>query len=438
MKTALLCLLAAQLLAAAEPPAFHFAAERYKLPNGLRVVLARDNAVPIAAVYVTYDVGARSQEQGQSGYAHLLEHLMLPNEYREAIEDAGGEAAASTHVDYTEFSESLPSERLKFGLWREAGRMRAGKIDEVALREARDAIAKEKQSLPQPYRAAVAERWSAQIFANPRNAALPVSANDDLAAPSPESAGMFYRNYYTPGNAVLCVAGDFEPAEAKKLIAQYFGDIPAQPQPKRPDLKEPARAQGTTATTGDPEATSPAVIVGWPAPARHTPDWYALCMVDALLTAGEDARLRESMAIDRGSLRQGDFNLGWPGSSSLDARDPAYYAGVMVYSAGFKASEILEQFQGEVDRIARDGVGRTELERLKDYLRFTNLGAMQTALSKARLLGLHELIDGDAGFVEKDYANLLNVTAEQIEAAARRYLTAGRRDSLAIEPGAAK
>jgi predicted Zn-dependent peptidase len=427
MKSTLMALLAAQALLAADP-GLHIPFEKYKLPNGLRVVLVRDTSVPLAAVHLAYDVGARSEGAGQAGYAHLLEHLIT----------AGVELSASTHLDYTEFFTTLPSERLNAALWLEAGRMRSLAIDEQSLNSAREAIEKERaQSLAQPYRTAVSEQWPAQIFSAPANARAVMASADDIRSATVESAMKFFHAYYAPNNAVLTIAGDFETADAKKLITTYFGDIPSQPQPKRPDRKEPAREQGKAGVTKDPKAKGPALIVGWPAPPRHSPDWYSLNMIDAVLTAGEDARVRVAMAQGRESLLRADFNLGWSAASPLDAEDPTYYAGIMVYKPGFTAQQILDQYQSEIERIAREGVGRSELERLKDYLRFTRLGALQTGLSRARLLGIHELIDGDAGYADKDYASLLNVTAEQVAAAARKYLTPTRRDSLSIE-GASK
>jgi zinc protease len=230
------------------------------------------------------------------------------------------------------------------------------------------------------------------------------------------------------------ISGDFDAAEAKKLVADYFANIPAQAPPKRPDSKESPRIDGRIQTVKDATARFPAVIVGWPAPLRHSPDWYALYMIDAVLTAGETARLKLNMMKGRLSLLQGESNLGFPAATPLDFKDPSWYAAILIYRPNFEAREIVDQYQNEIDRIVQDGVGRSELDRFKSVLRFERANSLQTALGRARLLGIHELMDGDAGFVEKDYASLLAVTSEQMQAAAGRYLTPGRRGVMAIQP----
>jgi len=418
--------------------------EKYKLANGMRVVLARDTSVPVVAVNVVYDVGARSEEKGRLGFAHLLERLMFDGsahvkkgEHLNYVQANGGEAIGSTHLDYTEFYETVPSNQLALALWLESDRMTGLTITEENLKNQKDALQKEKATSfdNQPYRPAISQQWPAMIFSDPHNTHSVIGTLDDVNAATVEDVAGFYKTYYAPNNAILVIAGDFESAEAKKLVNGYFGGISSQPQPKRPDFKQEApRAEGKTMTVKDPNARVPAVLVGWPAPPRHSPDWYAVSMIDAVLTSGDNARLKLNMMKGRMSLLQGDSNLGWPNSGPADFKDPGYYAAILIYKPNFQAREIVDQYQNEIDHIARDGVGRTELGRLQALLRFSKVTAMQTALSRAKLLGIHELLDGDAGYVEKDFASLMSVTSEQMQAAVNKYLTAGRRDVLAIVP----
>jgi zinc protease len=436
---------AAALLFAADP-AQRIPFEKYKLGNGMRVVLARDAAVPVVAAYVIYDVGARVEEKGRTGFAHLFEHMMFEGsanvkkgEHFNYISAAGGELNGSTHLDYTDFYETLPSNRLGLALWLESVRMRSLAITEENLKNQKEAVQQEKLRNydSQAYRPALSEQWPALIFGDFHNTHSVMGTIDDLKAATVDDVASFFKTWYAPNNAVLVISGDFDPAEAKKLISGYFGDIPAQPQPKRPDLKEAVRTEGKTVTVRDANARAPAVVIGWPAPPRHSQDWYALNMIDAVLTLGDSARLKLNMVKGRQSLLQADANLGWPGASPIDFKDPAYYATILIYKPNFQVSEILNQYQAEVDRTAQDGVGRTELGRLQAVLRFSRARDTETALSRAKLLAIHELMDGDAGYAEKAYASLFSVTSEQMQAAAARYLSAGRRDVMAIEPAPA-
>jgi predicted Zn-dependent peptidase len=433
-------LLSARLIAAES--AIHIPFEKYKLGNGLRVVLARDSSVPAVAVYVIYDVGSRVEEKGSTGFAHLFEHMMFDGsanvekgEHVSSIAANGGEVNGSTHLDYTDFYETLPSNRLALALWLESDRMRSLAITEENLKAEKDAVRQERRAnFSQPYREAIAQ-WPAFAFGNFHNAHPAMgSSADDLDNATVDDVVKFFHMYYAPNNAVVVISGDFDAADAKKLVGGYFGDIAAQPLPKRPDVTEAPRAQGKTVTVKDPNARVPALIAGWPAPARHSTDWYAIRVIDAVLTSGEGARLKLEMLKGRQSLLQADANLGWPAATPVDFKEPADYATIFIYRPNYSAAEILDQYQTEVDRIARDGVGGTELGRVKAGLRFQMASGIQTALSRAKLLGIGELMDGDAGGAEKDSANLLSVTSEQMAGAAKKYLAAERRDVMAIEP----
>jgi zinc protease len=438
----LLGLLAAASALFAADAGIHIPFEKYKLPNGLRVVLARDTAVPVVAVYVAFDVGARSEEKGRLGFAHLFEHMMFEGsanvkkgEYTKYISSNGGELNSSTHPDYSEFFETLSSNRLGLALWLESDRMRGLSITEETLKAQKEAVPLERSRIfdTQPYRGAISDQWPAFVFGDFHNTHSVIGSTDDLNAATVADVTQFFRTYYAPNNAIIVISGDFESADAKKLVANYFGDIASQPQPKRPELKEPVRTEGKTETIKDSNARTPAVVIGWPAPPRHSPDWYGLSMLDAVLTSGENARIRMSMVKGRQSLLQGDSNLGWPASSALDFKDPGYYAAILIHKMSYTAHDIIDQYQAEIDRIANDGVGRTELERVKAALLFSKATSEQTALSRARLLGIHELLDGDAGFADKDFANLMGVTPEQMQAAAKKWLTPARRDVMVIQ-----
>jgi zinc protease len=442
MRFPLIFLAAASLWAAAPDTGIHIPFEKYKLTNGMRVVLARDTAVPMVAVYMIYDVGSRTEEKGRLGFAHLFEHMMFEGstlvkkgEYLKYVAASGGELNSSTHLDYTDFFETLPSNHLGLALWLESDRMRSLSITEESLRNQQEAVPQERRRIfeSEPYRSAISDQWPAFIFGDFHNTHSVMAASDDLKTATVADVTQFFRTYYAPNNAVLVIAGDFESAEAKKMVAGYFGNIAAQPLPRRPDLKEAARTEGKVTTIKDANARVPAVIIGWPAPARHSPDWYGLSIMDAVLTSGYTARVKLTMAEGRQSLLQGDSNLGWPAASQLDFKDPAYYTAFLIHKPNYSGTDMVDQYQAEIDRIANDGVGRTELERVKAGLRFSKATDAQSTLARAKLLGIYELLDGDAGFADKDYANLLNVTSEQVQAAAKKWLTAARRDVMIIQ-----
>jgi predicted Zn-dependent peptidase len=448
-KLTMLVAVAAVVLAAISPaPAadesdFHIPFEKYKLPNGMRVVLSRDNAVPVIALYVIYDVGARSEEKGRTGFAHLFEHMMFEGsanvkkgEHFKYVQSNGGVMNGSTHPDYTDYFEQLPSNKLGLALWLESDRMRSLAITPENLKNQQEAVKQEKRLSfdNQPYSTAIIESWPKLTFSNFQSSHSLIGSFDDLEAASVDDVAKFFKTYYAPNNAVLVIAGDFETADAKKLIQQYFGNIPSQPQPQRPDLTEPARTEGKMETVKDQHARVPGVIVGWPAPKKHSPDWYALGMLDAVLTGGESARLQLDLVKGRQSILQYQANPGWPFAGFNDFKDPGDYAAFLLYKPNYRAEQIVDQVQQEIDKIASAGVPDAELARVKAVLRYAKATNLQSSLGRAQLLGQHELLDGKPEMVDQDFTDLFAVTGPQIQVVAKKYLTAARRDVLVIQP----
>jgi predicted Zn-dependent peptidase len=435
----------AAVLSAAESD-FHIPFEKYTLKNGMRVVLSRDNAVPVIALYLIYDVGSRSEEKGRTGFAHLFEHMMFEGsanvkkgEHFKYVQSNGGTMNASTHPDYTDFFETMPSNKLALALWLESDRMRSLAITPENLKNQQEAVKQEKRLSfdNQAYNTAIIEGWPAMIYGNFQSSHSLIGSYEDLEAASVDDVAKFFKTYYAPNNVVLTIAGDFQTADAKKLIEQYFGDIPAQPVPKHPDMTEPQRAEGKMQTVSDQHARVPGVIIGWPAPTRHSPEWYALGMLDAVLTGGESCRWQLDLVKGKQSVIQYQSGLGWPFESINDFKDPGIYAAFLLYNPKFQAQQIVDQVQQEIDRVVKDGIDAKELSRVKSVLRFGKITGMQTSLSRAQLLGQYELLDGKPEMVDQDFTNLFAVTSEQIQAAAKKYLTAARRDVMVIQPAPA-
>ena len=416
--------------------------EKYKLGNGMRVVLSRDNAVPVVTIYMIYDVGARAEEKGRTGFAHLFEHMMFQGSanapkgvHMQTIQANGGQLNGSTHSNYTDYYEVLPSNKLAVGLWLESDRMRGLAITEENLKNQKDAVKQEKRRSydNQPYNTAIVDAWPKLVFENPRNAHSAIGSFDDLNAATVEDVAKFFKTYYAPNNAILVLVGDINIAESKKLIETYFGDIPAQPKPMSPDLAEPGGAKVHKDVYKDPLAKVPGVIVGYPAPVRHSPDYYALTMVDVLLTGGESSRFQLDLVKGKKSVIQFSAEQGWPTSSSLDYKDPGFYAMFLLHNPTFTGSQIVDQVQEEIARIQNEGVGTKELDRARTLLRSERIEVLQSSLQRAQQLGKYELLDGKPELINTVLDRLLAVSAEQIQAVAKKYLTPERRSVLEIQ-----
>src|SRR5437764_4154452 len=224
-------------------PALSFDLHYHTLGNGLRVVLAPDSSSPVIGIGLVYDVGFRSEPEGRTGFAHLFEHLMFQGsanlqklEHFRYVQASGGIFNGSTHLDYTNYFEALPSNALERGLFLEADRMRSPRITEENLANQLDVVKNEIRVnvMNRPY-GGFPWIWLPQVlfdsFANAHNG---YGGFEDLESATVDDARDFFRKYYAPSNAVLSVAGDLDPDQTLALVEKHFGGLPRRRAPKRP------------------------------------------------------------------------------------------------------------------------------------------------------------------------------------------------------------
>jgi len=442
-----LALLLAGVLVVRGAADFRIPIERYKLKNGMRVILSPDNSVPVVTLYVIYGVGARSEEKGRTGFAHLFEHMMFQGStnapkgmHFKLVESNGGSLNGSTHPDYTDYFEVLPSNKLAVGLWLESDRMRGLAINEANLANQKEAVKQERRLSfdNQPYNTALIERWPRLAFRNWANAHSLIGSFKDLNAATVEDVARFFKTYYAPNNAVLVISGDIQAPEARKLVETYFADVEPQPQPPHPDMTEPSQSEPRREVYRDPLAKVPAVVIGYPGPARRSPDYNALVMLDILLTGGESSRFQQNLVKGRKSVIQYEANLGWPFAGPSDYRDPGKYAIFLVHNPQFTGKQIVGQVDEEIAKLQNEGVPVKELERARTFLRSARIRQLQSSQSRAMLLGQYELLDGNPELINTELAEFLSVTPDQIQAAARKYLVPQKRAVLEIVPAGAE
>jgi predicted Zn-dependent peptidase len=435
--------LAAAVLGAAE---FRIPIEKYKLKNGMRVILAPDSSVPVVTVYIVYGVGARVEEKGRTGFAHLFEHMMFQGSenapkgtHFRMVESNGGSLNGSTHPDYTDYFEVLPSNKLAVGLWLESDRMRALAIDKEHLDNQKEAVKQERRLSfdNQPYNTAIVDRWPELSYRNWQSAHSLIGSFEDLNAATVEDVARFFHSHYIPNNAVLVLSGDIKVDEARKLVEAYFGDMPGKPLPTVPDMTEPPQTAPRSEVYRDKLARVPAVVIGYPGPGRRTPDYDALVMLDMLLTGGESSRFHLNLVKGRKSVIQYEANLGWPFAGPSDYVDPGQYAMMLLYNPAFTGEQIVAQVEEEIAKIARDGVDPKELERSRTYFRSSRIRQLQSSHARAAMLGRYELLDGNPDFINTEMDVFLAVTPEQIQAVAKKYLDPSKRTVLEIVPAGA-
>lgn len=416
---------------------------RFTLANGLRVVLAPDRTAPVIAVSVHYDVGFRSEPEGRTGFAHLFEHLMFQGSesleklaHFRHVQSSGGTFNGSTLPDYTDYFEVLPSAALERALFLEADRMRAPRITEENLRNQVDVVKEEirLQVLNRPYGGFPWIPLPAVLYQTFPNAHNGYGDFTELEQATLDDCASFFDTYYSPGNAVLTVAGDFEVERARELVARHFGDVVARPRPVRPSFAEPPPTSELRDEIVDRHAPLPALAVGYrlPDPATELDNYLAYVVLSSLLTDGDSSRLQQRMVQRDGIVTDVRTGCGLFGSP-LDARDPDTFTVTAFHSAEIGTDRVLGVLDEELDRIAGDGPDAEELARVTARWSAGLYSEHDRIVSRTLSFGAFELLYGRPELTAELPNLVAAVTPEDVSAAAKA-LRPNARAVLTVKP----
>ena len=428
---------------AAQEPA-RITMETYTLPNGLEVILAEDHSSQVVAVDVWYDVGSRNERPGRTGFAHLFEHMMFQgsahvkkSEHIQLVQRAGGNVNGSTADDRTNYFEALPSNRLNLGLWLEADRMRSLAVTQANLDNQREAVKEERRLRidNQPYQKAFSEALP-QAF-DPATcfgyAHQGIGSMEDLNAAKLDDVQAFFKLYYAPNNATLVVTGDFQPAEAKRLIETYFGGIPRVEDPPPVTCAQQFNRGQKRLTFPDAKATLPAVVHTYLVPEFKSDDSPALSLLATILGQGESSRLNVRLG------REAKATLQAQALASLGPRrGPNLFVAYGVANQGVPADSVDRLLAAEVARVAQGGVTDAELTKAKNAYRAGLIEGRQQALNVAEAIHTAKMFLGSHEAVNTELARYMKVTQEDLKRVATTYLRPENSLIITIVPEAAK
>ena len=418
--------------------------EKYTLPNGLQVILHVDRKLPIVHVNQWFHVGSKNEKPGRTGFAHLFEHMMFQGsknaegEYFIYAERAGanvfeGGVNGTTSQDRTNYFATVPSGNLENVLWFESDRLLT--LTDVTTKEKldnqRDVVKNERrQALEnQPY-----GRWypliSETVFPKGHPYSWPViGSQEDLTNASQEDVTEFFKTYYAPNNLSLVIAGDFDPAEAKKLVEKYFGDIPPGPALDRPAKWIP-RLDGEKLVEVNDRVSLERVYIGWPAPEYFSAGDATLDITARILSDGLSARLNRALVYDRQiATNVTAFNV----SGEI--------SGLFVVQAtarpGSKLAEIETIVTDEIARLAKEGPTAAEVERAKNKQESEFISGLERIGGfggKADVLNQYNTFTGDPGRLEADLARTRAVTPAAVRAAVGDWLNTPNRAVIRFHP----
>ena len=409
--------------------------DQYVLDNGLEVILVEDHSAPTVAVDVWYRVGGADDPPGRSGFAHLFEHMMFQGSanvprgaHNDLVSAAGGSANATTGIDRTNYFQTLPANQLPLGLWLEADRMRSLVVDDASFAREREVV-KEEYRLRiqnQPYGEAVLRLQTAPYDYEPYRRPV-IGSIEDLDAATADEARAFHAAYYKPDNAVLVVAGDIDPDEARELVRRYFADIPRRdPPPSLPPYQPSGQRLGGETTLQDPLARVPATFIGYGLPPRDDPDFYAADVLATILGGGGSSRLARAL-VDTGLAASATaYVIGNVGPSAFGVS--------LVPNADVEPARLEQTYADELARIQATGVDLDELTKAVSRVRTGRIRGLQSALGLAESVQAANFYLGGPRALLADLERYRAITSDDVRRVGGQYLASQAGHVIRVVP----
>jgi len=402
--------------------------EEYNLDNGLHVVLHHDPTAPVIVTSVMYHVGSKDENPDRTGFAHFFEHLLFEGtenikrgEWMKIVTANGGTNNANTSDDRTYYYEVFPSNNLELGLWMESERMMHPIINQIGVDTQNGVIKEEKRSRydNQPYGNFIAV-VKENIFKNHPYRWTTIGSMEDLDAATLEEFQAFNKKFYTPNNAVLVVAGDFEKNKVKEWIQKYFGPIKKGETIKKQTFVEEPITQTIKATYQDPNIQIPMIVAAYRTPSMKTRDARVLDLISAYLSDGKSSKLYKKVVDEKKVALQ-------IGAFSYSQEDYGMYILYGLPMESHTSENILKEIDEEIVKI------QTELISVKDYQKLQNKFENRFVNKNSNLEGTAEnlasyyLLYGDINLINTEMELYHSISREEIKEVAKKYLNPNQR-----------
>jgi zinc protease len=435
--------LAAALLLLATPAAAQsmFKLEKYRLDNGLEVILHEDHTSPLAFVSVWYHYGSGDGVAGKSGLAHLAEHVMFegsahvqPGQHFQVLGVAGNaDANATTSADRTNYFETVPANQLETALWLESDRMSylVAALDPGRVANQRDVVRNERRQRYENV-AFGAETFAVGLALYPeghpyRN--LTIGLHEDIQGETSDDLAALYKDWYGPGNATLLVAGDVDPTRAKALVQHWFGTLPGRPRPAHPAPQVAAMKLPVRQMVNDPFTKLQRIRYVWPSPPAFSDDDIGLDVLASLLATSPTGRLNRRLIYAQQPLAQ---NVG---ASQNGRRFSGEFHVVVDVRAGVDPAVAEAAMRDEVERLRTQLVDARELRQVLAARQVGFVAGYESLSSRGEAMQTYNHYRGQPDSFTWELAKARSFTPLMLNALANRYLGAARVEVITV-PGA--
>ncbi len=416
--------------------------EKITLSNGLEVILSENPRLPMVAVNLWYHVGPANEEPGRTGFAHLFEHMMfqsskhVPEDSHFRLLEAAGASNlnGTTDFDRTNYFETVPANQLELALWLESDRMGylLEKVDQAALSNQQDVVRNERRQSVENRPYGLAQETLVQSLfpqGHPYYGNV-IGSHEDIQAVKLDDVNRFFRQYYAPNNASLAIVGDFDPAQAKKLVEKYFGTLKGG-QAVPPVEADTPRIASERRRVVPARVELPRVYMAWLSPPIFEPGDADADIAASILGSGRSSRLYRKLVYEKQiaqdvSVRQESLILGSIFRIQATARP------------GHTAEELEQAIDEELAALKMQAPEPREVERSRNTIETAIIGGLE------RLGGFGGVADrlnsynhylGTPDYLEKDIERYRSVTPASVQAFAREYLAESARAVVYAVPG---
>ena len=411
--------------------------ERFRLGNGLKLLLLIDSSAPVLSYFTWFNVGSRHEKPGKTGLAHLFEHLMFneteglkAGEFDRKLEENGAESNAATWVDWTYYYESLPKDRLALAIQLESERMAHLVLREPQVKSELDVVANERRyRVDDDVEGSANELLYKTAFTCHPYHWPTIGWMEDIQAFTPADCEAFYRTYYAPNNATVVIVGDVRELDVLTKVRDAYGPMPASVLAPEDTQPEPPQESERLLEIKKPTATEK-LMIGYHGPALGDADHATLSVLNEVLFGGRASRMYRALLIDQELVT--DLR-GWVSTF----RDPGLYEMYASARADKTTGEIQAVLERELARVKDEIVGEDELSRAKARLELGTLQSLDTTSGKAEQIGFYETMLGDPAAAFRRLEAFRRVTTSDLRRVARRYIVDRARTIIRVLPEAA-
>lgn len=399
----------------------------FTLNNGMKFLVAEDNSIPNANMYLFYKVGSRNEHPGITGLSHFFEHMMFngskkygPKMFDQTMEFNGGANNAYTTQNVTVYTDWFPVNAMETIFDLESDRIASLNIDSKMVESERGVVLSERSTGLEnsPWRM-LSDALNASAFQEHPYHWTVIGYETDIKNWTKEDLEQYFRTYYAPNNCVVVISGNVKVDEVKRMAEKYMATIPANVPPKPVHLVEPPQT-GERRVTIQKEVPSPYLMIGYHTPEATNKDYYSLSILNAVLTSGNSSRLYSEL-VDKKQLAN------MVGSDFSESFDPNLFTLYVIAAKGIKESEIESAIYSEIDKIKKDGITENELQKIKNQKLIEFYAQIETINGKSNNIGTYELFFGDYRKMFDAPAEYSKVSIEDVKRVAIQYFNKSNR-----------